>query len=504
MTAHEDQLNQQSLLRRVMVGFVGGVVAGLAGLALSVVVGRAYGAEGAGIFFTVVAYVMVLANIFELGADTGLVWFLPRLRARLRSGDQRRAVVVALVPVIIVSSIAGLVTFGLAPILGPLLSDGGDELVTAGLQWAGIGVVSGSIASVAIAATRGAGGLAIYVALQNVVLPLGRVLGVLAMALAGFGVLAAIAIWNVVWAVVAVIALLAVARIFRSVDPGDPTTDATPASWRSLSGEFWRFTMPRALSATVEVGLVWADVLIVAALLGPTEAGIYAIVSRFITAGTLGNQAVRIALSPRFAQLFARHDLPAVGRLLQAATPVMLALTWPLFLLTALLPADVLLIFGPEFVPGASLLVVLSGAMLIAATWGPVGGALLMSGRSTLQLVNRCVSLAVLVAVDLYLIPKMGLMGAAIGWAISLVIDTTLDGLALLVLDGVRPWDESTLLALALVTLAGAAGPLIARAASWSGLMALIGAGLVTTLATAGLFASTRTPMSLRRFLAET
>jgi O-antigen/teichoic acid export membrane protein len=69
---------------------------------------------------------------------------------------------------------------------------------------------------------------------------------------------------------------------------------------------------------------------------------------------------------------------------------------------------------------------VLSAAMLVATACGSVDAVLLMSGRSLLSLGNAVLTLAVNVGLDLVLIPRFGILGAATGWAVSIALRNVL------------------------------------------------------------------------------
>ena len=64
--------------------------------------------------------------------------------------------------------------------------------------------------------------------------------------------------------------------------------------------------------------------------------------------------------------------------------------------------------------------------MLVATACGSVDAVLLMSGRSLLSLGNAVLTLAVNVGLDLVLIPRLGILGAATGWAISIALRNVL------------------------------------------------------------------------------
>jgi O-antigen/teichoic acid export membrane protein len=95
---------------------------------------------------------------------------------------------------------------------------------------------------------------------------------------------------------------------------------------------------------------------------------------------------------------------------------------WPLYIVTAAAVPLVIPIFGSGYDAGASAVIVLSASMLVATACGSVDAVLLMSGRSLLSLGNAVVTLIVNVALDLILIPHIGILGAAIGWAISIAL----------------------------------------------------------------------------------
>lgn len=484
----DDSAGSRALLRRGGLSFVGGVAAGGLGLLLTLVVGRGFGPEGSGVFFSVVAVVMVVSNTVELGADTGFVWFLPRLRATGRADQQRRAVGVGLTPVTVASLAAAVGLWLTASPLADLMGGGPD--LAAGLRWGSLAVLAGTIATVTVAITRGLGLIAPLVALQNIALPAARVLGVWLVVVMGVGVVAAIGAWSTAWLLVAGAAVAIVAVRLRRTPPAG---QRDPALWR----EFWGFAVPRAAAAVVEIALVWLDVILVTILIGPAEAGIYAVASRFVTTGALGENALRIALAPRFSALFARGDHRGAQDLLHAAAPVMVALTWPVFLVAGVQAPALLSLFGPGFESGSAALQILCGAMLLATVLGPVQAVLLMSGNTRLQLLNKTVALVAMVVIDVIAVPRIGIVGAAIGWAVALILDNGLAAWQLRRDKDVRVGLSDGVRAAALVT----AGSMVAMGVVWllglTGIVALLASGVLVGAWTLFLLWWPRSPMTL-------
>ena len=67
-------------------------------------------------------------------------------------------------------------------------------------------------------------------------------------------------------------------------------------------------------------------------------------------------------------------------------------------------------------------MVILGLTMLLATACGQVDMVLITTGRSSWSLVNGLLALVVNVGLDLLLIPRFGITGAAIGWAAAIIV----------------------------------------------------------------------------------
>ena len=128
-------------------------------------------------------------------------------------------------------------------------------------------------------------------------------------------------------------------------------------------------------------------------------------------------------------------------------------------------------IFGSDFVAGYAALVVLAGAQLLDSTAASVSSCLAMTKYQRFNVLNILVMAVVSVALNVILIPRMGILGAGIatGTAIALVnVARLIEGRALL---GVSPFDRSSLRLVAtaaiLLALAYAVRRLLAVPTEW-------------------------------------
>jgi O-antigen/teichoic acid export membrane protein len=121
--------------------------------------------------------------------------------------------------------------------------------------------------------------------------------------------------------------------------------------------------------------------------------------------------------------------------------------------------------------------VVLTVGQLVNAITGPCGLMLVMSGRPGIQMVGNAATLALNLGLNLYLIPRYGVTGAAIAWAASMVFINGLRVVAVAVTMHMLPLHEGLLKGALAGTVAAAAG-LAARSLTSGPLTLLLGVPL--------------------------
>jgi O-antigen/teichoic acid export membrane protein len=400
------------------------VVQALAGFALSVVITRGLRAHGAGVFFEVVALFTILANAAELGADTGLVRTVARSRALMAIADLRRQIGAAVLPVLACGLLLAAAIWVGAPWLTRVFLHGVEgQDATASIRLLALFVPLQAATIVALSGTRGFDTMVPYVLVENLGKPLMRLLLVAAVLAAGLGASTALTVWAAPIALGLLVAVISLARQLRAAELAAGAAGEPARPTRDLVVEFWRFAAPRGLAGVFQIAAVWLNVLVVGALLSPREAGIYAAVGKLAMIGALVMEAVRLPFAPQISGLLARGEHGRAGAVYQVGTWWMVTACWPLYLLFAIFSPVVLAVFGPEFSAGATALLVLSLAMLLNVGTGSVTVLLLMAGKSSWNVANTVAALTVNVGLGLVLIPRIGIAGAAVGWAVGIAVD---------------------------------------------------------------------------------
>jgi O-antigen/teichoic acid export membrane protein len=426
-----------------MVGYVAS--AGLQFL-LVLVVTHGMQASAAGVFFEAVALFTILSQWGELGADTGAVREVSRLRALGRAGDVRIALIAALTPVIAFGLLALAFVFGFAHVLADAFfhSAHRDRAVT-DLRLFALFLPIASACTVILAATRGFGTMRPYVAIQNLALPAARPLLVGVALVTGLGSFAVGLAWALPLAFALVGALILLLRLLRQLGGSGAAPLRPSRPPRAIAAEFWHFAGPRCLAGVFGVTITWLDVLLVGAYTSSRDAAIYAAASRLSVVGTYGLYAMGMALAPQFSRLLAGVHLDRVQTLYQVATWWIMALCWPLYVTFAVYARTLMSMFGAKYASGDVALLILALGGLVNLGTGNSTVVLLMSGHSAWNMFNAGLSLAVNVGLNLILIPRLGIEGAAIAWAASITVNNLAAVIQVRVLLGVRPFGKAYL-----------------------------------------------------------
>jgi O-antigen/teichoic acid export membrane protein len=413
------------LARGGTLALIGSAASSVLGFALIVVLTRGLGSpRAAGVALEAMTLFLILTNAAELGADTGLVRMVAGYRATHQARDIPRTLSVALWPVVVVSTLAGAAVYVFAPQLSHVfITDASRADAVTYLRIFAPFIPLATLTTVVLAATRGFGTMVPYVGVWNIGLPLVRPVAIGAVLALGMGVTAVALAWGIPAAVGLVISLAALRRYLRRTERREFAWSAPARPVRELRREFWRFTAARGLAGFMQITIIQINVLLVGALATTSDAGVFAAVSRFVGVGTFALQAVGIALAPQIASLMAQGERRKAERVFQTGTWWLMALGWPMYVVMAVFAPFLLRVFGHEYVRGSAALVILSIGMLIFVGTGNNKIVLLMGGGSGWNLVITSTTLVVDVALNVLLIPVMGIEGAAVALTATILVD---------------------------------------------------------------------------------
>lgn len=438
-TASEASLSRAA--RGSVLNLIGGVVGAVTTLAMTIVITRLSSPVEAGLFFSATSVFLIAINIGRLGTNTGLVYFISGSRGRGEFGLARPYMRMAARPVVVVAVLTSLVLLLGAELLASWLSPERADTFALSLRLMALLVPLASLANLATAASQGLGTMKVFALVDQMFLPGAQLVLVTIALMAGAGWVAPMA-WASAYVPATLLAWLWWSRLATRLDP--PGTAQVPSSSRP----FWKFTAPRALANVSQIVMQRLDIILVGALAGLGAAAVYTAATRFLVLGQMAGRAISLSIQPLLGGALARADLRDARHLYQTCTCWLIIGTWPLYLLLVSFAPQALSIFGDGYGAGSSAVILLSCAMLFATACGTVDIVLNMAGRSMWNLMNVLISLTVFISLDLWLIPTLGFMGAAIGWAAAIVVANLLPLLQILHTPGIHPFGKPALTAM--------------------------------------------------------
>lgn len=203
------------------------------------------------------------------------------------------------------------------------------------------------------------------------------------------------------------------------------------------------FSLPLVMSNVVGFVLQWADSLFLGYYQTVWEVGIYGAAVRLAGLGGIFLMAVSTIFAPKIYALYGQGDLEEVGRLYQRSTRWVLICVMPLFFYTLLNAKTLLALFGPEFVRGSPALIILAAAYLVMTGTGPAGDVVLMTGRSKAILYTSAVSGVLGLGLNIYLIPRFGLIGAASATGLAIALGNVANVLIAWWFTGLQPYTKA-------------------------------------------------------------
>lgn len=223
-----------------------------------------------------------------------------------------------------------------------------------------------------------------------------------------------------------------------------------------------------------------------------TDVGIYNIAFLISNILALVFMGFNASFAPVISELYHNGRIQELKSLYSSLTRGILVIILPAFCWLVGFGDDLLTVFGREFTAGYAALIVLSVGVVVRCTVGTVGTMLVMTDHQRYNAANIIAVTGMNVVLNLLLIPRYGLLGAAVATAVSVSVIDAVGLVEVRLLIGIHPYRRAYLkIALALaVTIAGnllvraalpplpplaIAGLLVATYAVFVGLVFLLG-----------------------------
>jgi O-antigen/teichoic acid export membrane protein len=189
-----------------------------------------------------------------------------------------------------------------------------------------------------------------------------------------------------------------------------------------VPGEWMRFGAAMLFNVMTIAVIQSTDVLGVGAFDTAGQVSLYGAADRIGSLIAMPFFALNIVFTPMISEMYARREMRQLERMFALVTRWSFAVSWPICLCCVIYSAPILGIFGKGYVAGSTALVILAAGSIINAGTGPVNSILIMTGQLRVLWFNTSLRLVANVALVLLLIPRYGILGAALASSLTVAL----------------------------------------------------------------------------------
>jgi O-antigen/teichoic acid export membrane protein len=244
---------------------------------------------------------------------------------------------------------------------------------------------------------------------QDLFYPFARIVLLVGLLSLGFGLFAAAVAYVVAAVLTFVVAHIMLHRLCSLVGPVETNVR-----------ELVVFSAPLIVATILSRLLTWTDTLMLGYFRSSAAVGLYSAAYPLANSLVLLFGAFGFMYLPMISRFDAADERGEINRLFQLTTKWIVVGTFPAFLALAVFPADVLgIVFGAEYTPAALVLTILTVGFFSHAATGRNRETISAIGFTKYVFLSNVVAFVANVVLNVLLIPRYGIVGAAVASASS-------------------------------------------------------------------------------------
>lgn len=187
-------------------------------------------------------------------------------------------------------------------------------------------------------------------------------------------------------------------------------------------GKWISFSFPLLLSGLIFLLMTTTDILMLGFFKTTASVGIYGAASRIAVLITVLLTSFYLVFKPIISELVANREIPRLAVLLKTVNKLNFLVSFPIFLCLLIFSGDIISFFGERFSTGALALVILLCGQFCYILAGGTFYIFAMIGKPKIELFNAAVLVFLNIGLNVLLIPKLNIVGAALSSAISILV----------------------------------------------------------------------------------
>ncbi|MBT3417988.1 MAG: flippase [Flavobacteriales bacterium] len=218
--------------------------------------------------------------------------------------------------------------------------------------------------------------------------------------------------------IVSILSFLSFKYSVKTLSDGQESADLEIRSYENLL----KISIPLMFAQSVQFIMAWTDKLMLGSMSTSEEVGIYHTAFKLSMFAAVALMSINSIASPKFAEMYAKNDMKGLRKIVRQSTKMIFWTSVPLVIIFFMFPEFLLGLFGEEFKVGVNAFILLSCGKLFSSFSGSVGNILQMTGNQNILAKILLFAAILNIVLNLYLIPKYGIDGAALASVISIVV----------------------------------------------------------------------------------
>lgn len=407
--------NRKDIIKGALVNLTGFIARSL-NFAFFVVLGRLYGPEITGMYLVSWSAIDIISKISILGLDRSLI----AEGASALNKDELyfyRKIAQALKIASFTSTTVFLVSILFAPVIATEFLKNTE--LTNSIRIMSLGLFFWTFSAVTIAASRSVRIMKYEILVKSVSEPVIMLLSSITLYYSGLGI-TALAVSFVISTLIGMISSVYLFSRKFSISKTLFYMRQSTSEWKNL----FKKSFPTGIYDMLNLLLQRIDLFILTGFTSAATAGIYGIAAEIAYSVKKIRQSFDPIFIPVASELLEKNDKTELSSHYKTVTRWIFSMDTLLLSLFFLAGNRIIQIFGPEFTPGYTAMVILTISILINGTFG-LGELFILIKNPWINILNTLGSIVVNIVSALIFIPKYGMNGAAVSVTVTYIIMNT-------------------------------------------------------------------------------
>lgn len=421
--------------------FAGSILNQLSGFGTRVILTQFLPVDGYGDIVIGITILNFLGIVSILGLNQAFPRYLPRVETK----EQKRSISSSIFQIgIFLSLFWAIILFIIAEDLSYLLFNRRD--ISAIIRVFSLSLPFYVFSKLCLSGIQGYKKTTQNVLTTNVIQPLSRVVAIAIVAFAGLGTTGLSAAYNIAF----VFASISGYWFFLRISDYNPRS---LLSYHSLEEykKLLTFSAPLAVSSGFALITKNSDRFLLGVLDTSSAVGIYDVAYLLAQLTLFFGPVLNYLFQPIISKYDSDGNYEKIDKIYTIITRWLVILTLPIFSVFIIHPETMLgFFFGDKYRTGAATLLILSSGFFYTRVVGPSGSLLSAMGKTKLLMISSVLTATLNVILNIILIPRFGIAGAAIATACGGILNASIHSIVIYLETGIHPYETELITPLAI------------------------------------------------------